>query len=97
MNRVEITVRGPIMEDLAGITVADHFQEDQFCVDYADIRDYPNPHDIQCGVLEIIFNNGGPAAIDILQAAITNGSPVYIDGENVPDNVLRSVFNSPKP
>jgi len=102
MNVVEVTIRGPIMENLAEIIVSDEFQNDVFCVDYADVERAKDQGQVNAAVahrelLDLIYDNGGSDTVDILQTAAMNGSPVNIDGETVSSDILRSVFNAPKP
>lgn len=102
MNRVYITTVGPIMENLAQITVSDDYENDTFCIDYKELESAKEDGRVvpslgQRNVLDLIYNNGGTDSVDILQAAVMNGSPVTIDGEDIPADVLKAVFNAPTP
>lgn len=102
MNIVEVTIRGPVNKNLAEIIVSDDFQNDVFCVDYTTVEKARAAGKTDTAIthrelLDLIYNNGGSDAIDILQAAAMNGSPVNIDGETISFEVLRSIFNAPKP
>lgn len=102
MNIAEVTTRGPIMENLAEVIVSDDFQTETFFIDYADLEKAqsagaPIPAFGHRDVLELIYNNGGSITVNILQAAAANEVTVNLDGDPVSGEVLRSVFNGPKP
>jgi hypothetical protein len=81
MNRVEITTEGPLMENLARITISDAFANDVFHVDFSELAAARAEEAHR--VLDLIAENCGSSSIDIIDAAITNESPVYLDGEDV--------------
>ena len=81
MNRVEILTEGPISEGLGRVVVADDYANDTFTIDYADLD--KAKAEGQRSVLDLVVDNSGEGAIDILSAAVTNGSPVTLDGAGV--------------
>jgi hypothetical protein len=91
MNSVNIRIEGPVMENLGRVTIADDYDSDSFHVDFADVETARSAG--LASVLDLVVENCGSGA-DILEAAIQNGSPVSLDDEAVPVDVLRRAFGT---
>lgn len=88
MNRIEVTTNGSVMEGLNLLRVADDYANDSVYVNHAEVEQAQaaGPQDVDAGhqaILELVVENIGETGFDILQSAVTNGSPVSIDGADV--------------
>jgi hypothetical protein len=90
MNRVEIAVRAPIMENLAEITISDDHDKDVFTIDNADVESARAEGTVD--LLELVLENASQRGIDIVAAARMNGSPVHMDGADVDQRQIHDAF-----
>jgi hypothetical protein len=96
MNTVEIDTHGPIMENLNLVTVADGYDSAQVHLDHADVE--AAKAEGHAALIGLVLDNG--CGGDILRAALTNESPVAVDGEPVDAATLREALEpeaSPAP
>lgn len=90
MNRVTIEACGPGAFELAHVVIADEHARDEFNIDHADLA---AAEERGVGdVLDLLLDNCGSAGFDIVKAAAANGTPVSLNGEDVPESVLRDVL-----
>lgn len=94
MNRVDISIEGPIMEGLARVVISDNESTDTFCVDHADVED--RRREGPSSLLDLVVDNAA-SGIDILLAARDNGSPVVLDGADLDPEILRTALETPQP
>ena len=96
MNTVDINTNGPVMENLNLVTVEDGYDDDMVHLDHADV--VAAKEEGHAALISLVLENG--CGGDILRAALTNGSPVAIDGETVEASALREALepaSSPTP
>lgn len=96
MNRVEIVTNGPVMENLCQVTVSDDYANETFHLDNAEVEEARKNG--QSDLVGLIAENAGDGN-DILRAALTNGSPVTLDGDDLSLDTLRLAMGgeAPKP
>lgn len=80
MNHVQITLEGPVMENLCRVTIEDEYASSTFHADHADVLEARSEG--ASSVMALVIENSDGAGIDILNAAVTNESPVALDGED---------------
>ncbi len=98
MTRVEIVFEGPVMDNLCRVTVWDAADEDEFHLDQADVEAARAQGTAANGaLLALVLDNCNPATGDMLRAALMNDSPVAVDGEDVPHDVVREALGAPAP
>lgn len=81
MNTVEIEVYGTTQPHLSCVTVEDHYDNELFHVDAADVERARAEGSSR--LLELVLENATSSAWDIIGAARTNGSPVYLNGDEI--------------
>lgn len=86
MNTVEIEVFGTTQPHLSHVSVEDHYDNDMFHLDTADVERAREEGVEQ--LLELVLQNATSRAWDIVRAARTNGSPVYLNGELIDHELL---------
>ena len=98
MTRVDIDFEGPVMEGLCTVTVTDPADSDEFHLDHADVEAArASGPQAAAELLGLVLENCGTATGDMLRAALVNGSPVAVDGEDVPHDVVRAALGAPAP
>lgn len=90
MNRVEISVRGPVMENLAEIIISDDHDNEVIHLDNSEVESARAEGPVS--LLELILENATQRGIDIVAAARINGSPVHMDGADVDQRHLHDAF-----
>lgn len=95
MNTVEIDITTPDHENLVVVTIEDQYDKDHIHVDFAEIdaARVQGPQQL----LETILNYAGGNAIDILRAALQNGSPVNLEGQEISSDIIENAVSSPSP
>lgn len=95
MNQVSVTLTGPIMENLCRVDVEDQYANASVHLDQADVEamQAEGPSSVMGLIVENIDSDG----IDILSAAVTNGSPVDLDGQDFRLDELAILLKSPGP
>jgi len=91
VSQVEVEIEGPVMENLARVTVTDREASDSLHLDWADVEEAEKAgvHEI----LRLIIENAQSTIYDILDAAVVNGTPLTVDGKPVDLDVLATAFD----
>lgn len=91
MKIVNVTFNGPIMENLCSVTISDGVADCQFHLDNEEVENAreTGPSDLLYLVVENMDSDG----LDILNAAVENGSRVIVDGADFPVARLRSALS----
>lgn len=95
MNHVNVTLTGPVMENLYRVDVEDQYANASVHLDQADIE--AMQAEGPSSVMGLVVENIDGAGIDILSAAVANGSPVSIDGEDFSLEDLAVLLKPPAP
>lgn len=90
MTPVEITLNGPVMENLCSVEIKGGEAGCDFHLDNEEVEEAREAG--QSDLVSLIVDNMDSDGLDILNAAVADGSPVRLEGAEVPHDVLRQAL-----